>query len=324
MKPEWRARACYIGAAIICLTYIFIVPGMSLIELCAGAGLGAAAMWALNDWEMSAARAAARSRSGPEASRAAAPVPRKAFKPVRRRIEEAADEPADPQNLPPEPEYDVPPAQWRPAIRPAQRPAAARPAIDPADEEAAFDRYAPRQPSRRPFAPDDQWQDSPEDQPHLPRPHVPERVEWRTDPSREAPLRRAPAAAAPPVERSRPAPRQQAREETPFEEISWRDIPTSRPRLDEPAPAPLREPYRSPPATREANAPNPYPARDEDPRQRPEPRYGQPPRTSEPRPAAAEPPPFRLIEGAGEEPAIRPRPLPDRPPADRSLRRPLR
>lgn len=51
MQPKWRAPACYVGVAMICALYLAVVPGVSITDICAGAGLGAAIMWAINEWE---------------------------------------------------------------------------------------------------------------------------------------------------------------------------------------------------------------------------------------------------------------------------------
>ncbi|MDQ0513342.1 hypothetical protein [Ancylobacter amanitiformis] len=51
MQSKWRAPACYIGVAVICAIYLVVVPGVSVTDICAGAGLGAAVMWAINEWE---------------------------------------------------------------------------------------------------------------------------------------------------------------------------------------------------------------------------------------------------------------------------------
>lgn len=51
MQSKWRAPACYVGVAVLCAVYLSIVPGVNLTDVCAGAGLGAAVMWAINEWE---------------------------------------------------------------------------------------------------------------------------------------------------------------------------------------------------------------------------------------------------------------------------------
>ncbi|MBS7536079.1 hypothetical protein KHC28_20710 [Ancylobacter sonchi] len=51
MQSKWQALACYLGVAILCVLYLTVVPGVRLIDVCAGAGLGAAVMWAMNEWE---------------------------------------------------------------------------------------------------------------------------------------------------------------------------------------------------------------------------------------------------------------------------------
>lgn len=51
MQSKWRAPACYVGVGILCALYLSIVPGVSFTDVCAGAGLGAAVMWAINEWE---------------------------------------------------------------------------------------------------------------------------------------------------------------------------------------------------------------------------------------------------------------------------------
>lgn len=51
MHPKWRAPACYVGVAVLCAVYLAIVPGVTLTDVCAGAGIGAALMWAINEWE---------------------------------------------------------------------------------------------------------------------------------------------------------------------------------------------------------------------------------------------------------------------------------
>lgn len=51
MQSKWRAPACYVGVAMICALYLAVVPGVSITDICAGAGLGAAIMWAINEWE---------------------------------------------------------------------------------------------------------------------------------------------------------------------------------------------------------------------------------------------------------------------------------
>lgn len=51
MQSKWRAPACYVGVAALCVLYLAIVPGVNLIDVCAGAGVGAALMWAINEWE---------------------------------------------------------------------------------------------------------------------------------------------------------------------------------------------------------------------------------------------------------------------------------
>ncbi len=56
MKPEWQAPISVVGVTGICLTYVFVVPGVSALDLCTGAGLGASAMWALTEWEARQAR----------------------------------------------------------------------------------------------------------------------------------------------------------------------------------------------------------------------------------------------------------------------------
>lgn len=52
MPHTWRAPACYVSVALICMLYIWIMPLVGLTDLFAGAGIGAALMWALNDWEV--------------------------------------------------------------------------------------------------------------------------------------------------------------------------------------------------------------------------------------------------------------------------------
>lgn len=52
MPHNWRAPACYVSVALICMLYIWIMPIVGLTDLFAGAGIGAALMWALNDWEI--------------------------------------------------------------------------------------------------------------------------------------------------------------------------------------------------------------------------------------------------------------------------------
>lgn len=51
MQSKWRAPACYVGVAVLCAVYLSIVPGVNLTDVCAGAGIGAAVMWAINEWE---------------------------------------------------------------------------------------------------------------------------------------------------------------------------------------------------------------------------------------------------------------------------------
>jgi hypothetical protein len=51
MQSKWRAPACYVGVAVICALYLAVVPGVGITDVCAGAGLGAAVMWAINEWE---------------------------------------------------------------------------------------------------------------------------------------------------------------------------------------------------------------------------------------------------------------------------------
>ena len=51
MQSKWRAPACYVGVAVICALYLSVVPGVSITDIAAGAGLGAAVMWAINEWE---------------------------------------------------------------------------------------------------------------------------------------------------------------------------------------------------------------------------------------------------------------------------------
>ena len=51
MQQKWRAPACYVGVAVICALYLLIVPGVLLTDVAAGAGIGAALMWAINEWE---------------------------------------------------------------------------------------------------------------------------------------------------------------------------------------------------------------------------------------------------------------------------------
>lgn len=51
MNSKWRAPACYLGVGILCALYLSIVPGVRFTDVCAGAGLGAAVMWAINEWE---------------------------------------------------------------------------------------------------------------------------------------------------------------------------------------------------------------------------------------------------------------------------------
>lgn len=51
MQSKWRAPACYVGVGVLCALYLSIVPGVSFTDVCAGAGLGAAVMWAINEWE---------------------------------------------------------------------------------------------------------------------------------------------------------------------------------------------------------------------------------------------------------------------------------
>ena len=51
MQQKWRAPACYVGVAAICALYLLIVPGVLLTDVAAGAGIGAALMWAINEWE---------------------------------------------------------------------------------------------------------------------------------------------------------------------------------------------------------------------------------------------------------------------------------
>lgn len=51
MHPKWRAPACYVGVALLCAVYLIVVPGVNLVDVAAGAGIGAAVMWAINEWE---------------------------------------------------------------------------------------------------------------------------------------------------------------------------------------------------------------------------------------------------------------------------------
>lgn len=62
MRRNWRAPACYVGVALICIVYVWIMPSVGVTDICAGAGIGAALMWALNDWET---RQAARRKARP-------------------------------------------------------------------------------------------------------------------------------------------------------------------------------------------------------------------------------------------------------------------
>lgn len=62
MAHNWRAPACYVSVGLVCMLYIWIVPRVGLTDLFAGAGMGAALMWALNDWELR--QAAKRRRPG--------------------------------------------------------------------------------------------------------------------------------------------------------------------------------------------------------------------------------------------------------------------
>jgi hypothetical protein len=52
MALNWRAPACYVSVAVACIFYIWVMPQVALTDLFAGAGIGAALMWALNDWEL--------------------------------------------------------------------------------------------------------------------------------------------------------------------------------------------------------------------------------------------------------------------------------
>lgn len=52
MALNWRAPACYVSVAVVCMFYIWVMPQVALTDLFAGAGIGAALMWALNDWEL--------------------------------------------------------------------------------------------------------------------------------------------------------------------------------------------------------------------------------------------------------------------------------
>lgn len=51
MQTKWLAPACYVGVAALCALYLAIVPGVTLTNVAAGAGIGAALMWAINEWE---------------------------------------------------------------------------------------------------------------------------------------------------------------------------------------------------------------------------------------------------------------------------------
>ncbi|MDR6955864.1 hypothetical protein J2X65_005247 [Ancylobacter sp. 3268] len=51
MQSKWQALACCLGVAALCVLYLLVVPGVRLLDICAGAGLGAALMWAINEWE---------------------------------------------------------------------------------------------------------------------------------------------------------------------------------------------------------------------------------------------------------------------------------
>ncbi|GLK84486.1 hypothetical protein [Ancylobacter defluvii] len=51
MQSKWQALACCVGVAALCVLYVLVVPGVRFLDMCAGAGLGAALMWALNEWE---------------------------------------------------------------------------------------------------------------------------------------------------------------------------------------------------------------------------------------------------------------------------------
>ena len=51
MQSKWQALACCISVAALCVLYFLVVPGVRFLDMCAGAGLGAALMWALNEWE---------------------------------------------------------------------------------------------------------------------------------------------------------------------------------------------------------------------------------------------------------------------------------
>lgn len=51
MWHDWRAPACYLSVGFLCMVYVWIMPLTGLTDIAAGAGLGAAVMWALNDWE---------------------------------------------------------------------------------------------------------------------------------------------------------------------------------------------------------------------------------------------------------------------------------
>lgn len=123
MQSKWRAPACYVGVAVICALYLSIVPGVRFTDVCAGAGLGAAVMWAINEWEVgkwniplptlvltpapAAALAAAQAQASPLA---AAPAPIQA--------ETVASQPTSVAASPAEPAIEVSVVVTEPESRP--------------------------------------------------------------------------------------------------------------------------------------------------------------------------------------------------------------
>ncbi|WP_029356309.1 hypothetical protein [Bosea sp. 117] len=248
MNPEWRARACYVAAAALCLAYIFIVPSVDLIDICAGAGLGAAAMWALNDWETVAAR-----RTPEEGHRGDAPArrPRQARSSffARRRAPE------------PDPASDGYEAYGDPAGEPE----------DFAPRELAPRRQEHR-PEHRPAAAQTQRQAYPDDRQREERMRQPNSLLARAYEEFHRTAGRQ--------ETPRPDTRDDARREAPMREPTrpraWeRDLP---PESREREPAPREPARRDPPASTYSSgrtAPNPpRPLRDLTPPERPDPREG--------------------------------------------------
>ncbi|MCK0198602.1 hypothetical protein MWN34_17005 [Ancylobacter sp. 6x-1] len=95
MTVNWQMPLSIAGVSIICLAYAFMVPGVSVLDLCAGAGLGGSAMWAISEYETATRRR--RERPSAEADGAGNALPLVSQRRAATRADSAGSHAARPQ-----------------------------------------------------------------------------------------------------------------------------------------------------------------------------------------------------------------------------------